>query len=931
MEGLRMTDWCPGLITASVAAIPLSVASAGIPIPARATVRDAVALSADRRSHVLAILILLLLSILPTTPASARELRIGDVLDLGRIERVTPSPDGEWVAAVVARPARTGEIFGRTYYETDPSRNDVWLISRRTGERRNLTVGEASAAGFWCPTWSPDGRRMAMLSTKPEGSESRGGDDVRLYVWESGSAAPRRVSGRGLMTQTHYGSPMYRLDVRGGADGSILAHECSSEENAPFAWLDDQRLLVIQLQPGVRSGLLDEQARAERHAAETTSRLQAGREPTFTAVGSGAERVDSRTADEAELAILDIRTGVSTPRASLPLYPFRGELTVSVSPNGRRAAILATVGAIAPASGQTLPNIEDDSWTVEKRLGFVDLTSTSPPSWTAMPTAARLPLEFFGWSPDNLRVAFSARSGPTVATTRPFVAIADGGAVAPAWSDDCSIGGFAAGQISHELKLLWVDDASYVALGRCGKSGAGVPKTDRLDWWIVRADRTSTNLTSALPYPVDGFRRSSEGRFFAIADGRLLLLDPAASQLTSVKAPPTATGNSLVWPRTASLSTDTIVLQSSTPGGDALLTKISLVRSARTSSTFRLEGGSELSSVDNGGALVQLATRTGLRLRQLPRAAGRPLNLLSLDEHLADVNWGTSRTISYRGEDGQDLQAAVILPPGYVTGRRYPVVTWVYPGTTRAAFSYWLDPRMPGIYNLYLYAAQGYVVLIPEMPMGRDRSRRTDVFLSVTKGAIPAVDRLVELGIADADRVGVMGQSMGGYAVYSLVTQTTRFKAAIAVAGITDLAAFSTSFDPTARGYDGIEHERSYNWNISTYGGAASPLDDYWTYLRESPIAYTARVETPLLLIHGDNDARAPMSQAEAFFYMLYRQGKTAKILRYWGENHALARSPANVRSVFDESIRWFGKYLAPPGSTTTASDLTGRPEQAAR
>jgi len=79
-------------------------------------------------------------------------LTLEDVFDRQRIERATLSPDGEWVAAVISRPARAGEVYGRASYEVDPSRTDVWLISTRTGERQALTNGARRAAGYWCAT-----------------------------------------------------------------------------------------------------------------------------------------------------------------------------------------------------------------------------------------------------------------------------------------------------------------------------------------------------------------------------------------------------------------------------------------------------------------------------------------------------------------------------------------------------------------------------------------------------------------------------------------------------------------------------------------------------------------------------------------------------------------------------------------------------------
>lgn len=169
------------------------------------------------------------------------------------------------------------------------------------------------------------------------------------------------------------------------------------------------------------------------------------------------------------------------------------------------------------------------------------------------------------------------------------------------------------------------------------------------------------------------------------------------------------------------------------------------------------------------------------------------------------------------------------------------------------------------------------------------------------------------LDVTAIDRVGVMGQSYGGYSVMGLVTQTNRFKAGVALAGISDLTGLYYSFDPTARGYASIEHEKSGNPAIAEVGAAAlavPPYDDQWLYWRGSPIGQADRVETPLLLIHGEFDVRGSMAQSESFFAALQRQGKPARLLRYWGENHALATSPANVRSVLEETVGWFDRHL---------------------
>ena len=325
-----------------------------------------------------------------------------------------------------------------------------------------------------------------------------------------------------------------------------------------------------------------------------------------------------------------------------------------------------------------------------------------------------------------------------------------------------------------------------------------------------------------------------------------------------------------------------------------------------------LPQGATLLGVMPDATLWRQPTWTGLFLREIATEGGSQRDLLALNTHLAAVDWGETRLIDYSTAGGQPLKGAVILPPGYREGQRYPVITWVYPRyLIRGLNDPFLDPYMPGIYNLQLYAARGYVVLIPSVPLAGGTFMNGLAELGA--GVLPAVDRLAALGIADPVRVGVMGQSGGGYAVYGLIGQTNRFKAAVALAGLTDLAQLHGQFDAAARGYPGIEHEKSVNWSISeaSFGFGVPPYADHDLYWRNSPIAHVDRVQTPLLLVHGEFDKRGAMPQAETFFYGLYRQGKTARLLRYWGESHSLAQSPANVRDIVDETVRWFDRYLA--------------------
>lgn len=306
------------------------------------------------------------------------------------------------------------------------------------------------------------------------------------------------------------------------------------------------------------------------------------------------------------------------------------------------------------------------------------------------------------------------------------------------------------------------------------------------------------------------------------------------------------------------------------------------------------------------------ADRTGTYLWLSQPAFELFTPVIETNTFLREIAKGTAKQIEYRSLDGEKLKAWVILPTDYREGKPYPMVTWVYAGSVaRDEPSRQARINNPSSLNLQLLASHGYVVLLPSMPL-KPIGGPSDPYMELTKGVLPAVDKVIELGIADPKRLGLMGQSYGGYSTYGLVTQTNRFQAAVALAGPSDLLSLYGQFDPRLR-YEPFPHELPFMMSMAETGQlrmSNPPWKDFGRFLRNSPLFYVERVTTPLMIIQGDMDF-IPIEQGEQFFTALYRQGKRAAMVRYWGEGHVL-EGPANIRDMWQRIYGWFDQFLKP-------------------
>ena len=278
--------------------------------------------------------------------------------------------------------------------------------------------------------------------------------------------------------------------------------------------------------------------------------------------------------------------------------------------------------------------------------------------------------------------------------------------------------------------------------------------------------------------------------------------------------------------------------------------------------------------------------------------------LTHINPKIEPLAFGASRVVDWRGLDGEPLHGALLLPAGYREGQRYPLVVDVYGGSYRSNSVYNFGLSGSGVENLQLLATRGYAVLLPDTPL-----RKKTPMQDLLKTVMPGVDRVVDLGIADNERLGVMGHSYGGYSTLSLIAQTTRFKAAVDSAGPADLMSFYGVMTKTG-GAGGI------GWSETGQGGmVGTPWEVRDRYLENSPLLYLDRVTTPVLIVQGDLDLIT--LQSDEVFVALRRLGKEVVYAKYAGEDHWEGTwSAANATDYWNRVIAWFDGHLKGPAAS---------------
>jgi dipeptidyl aminopeptidase/acylaminoacyl peptidase len=254
-----------------------------------------------------------------------------------------------------------------------------------------------------------------------------------------------------------------------------------------------------------------------------------------------------------------------------------------------------------------------------------------------------------------------------------------------------------------------------------------------------------------------------------------------------------------------------------------------------------------------------------------------PRRLTNLNPQTKDFALGESEVLTWKSTEGYEVEGVLLKPVGFEPGKKYPLLTVAHGGPTGAHFDYFRARYGDGGQH---WAGQGWAVLYPNP---RGSTNYGEAFMRGNLGdwgggdyrdIIAGVDALVKMGIADPEKLAFQGWSYGGYLTCWTISQTTRFKAAMIGAGLTNLVSMYGTNDVP-------------NYLGSFFNGTLSPETEH-LYRERSGLTYADRVTTPTLILHGANDERVPIGQPMEFFRALKDRGVPVELVFYPREGHGL-------------------------------------------
>lgn len=568
--------------------------------------------------------------------------------------------------------------------------------------------------------------------------------------------------------------------------------------------------------------------------------------------------------------------------AARRLTEARGEIRApAFSPDGKFIAFLYVEGATRPAgalAAMKAPSgvIGEDGVEIQ-RVGFVpaDVPQPAPPVFA---TPADLHVYEFGWSPDSQSLAYVAADPP--------------------------------GENNWWVAKLYAQRLAVPGLDSNGANAAS--PTVVLDPATVSGDLHGLQI--AVPrWSADGKSIAFIGGLMSdqgVTGGDVWLIPSAGGQPVNLTPHRASTPAWLTWNGNRYLYVSEIA------GGDSRLIRLDLhgeLPSVVASATeiFTIPGtvgddrmAQSLSETADRSLFVFKASSFNRPLEIYAARAAQPsgpshaTQLTHLNEGV-QPSWGKTVSLQWTS-DGFHVQGWLMQPKDYDPAKKYPLIVEVHGGPASAVLGRWGGGA--GGFSATTFSALGYFVLMPN-PRGSfgqgeafTQANRKDFGYGDLRDILAGVDTVVARYSVDPNRVGLTGWSYGGFMTMFAVTQTHRFRAAVAGAGISDWLSYY--------GENSIDQ-----WMIPYFG--ASVYDDPAIYAKSSAITYIKQAKTPTLTVVGDRDGECPAPQSFEFWHALRDLHVPAQLVVYPNEGHGFV-DPVHRRDLMDRAVEWFAKYMPP-------------------
>lgn len=316
-------------------------------------------------------------------------------------------------------------------------------------------------------------------------------------------------------------------------------------------------------------------------------------------------------------------------------------------------------------------------------------------------------------------------------------------------------------------------------------------------------------------------------------------------------------------------------------------------------------GGLNLNQTGTTFGFVRQSADTPADVFIASAADFNPVQITTVNAAIKTPPVGRTEVITWKSKDGKQIEGLLTYPVGYQTGQKVPLILNIHGGPAGVFQQTFLGGR--GSYPLATFASRGYAILRPN-PRGSSgygtefrRANLKDWGFGDYQDLMTGVDRVIEMGVADPERLGVMGWSYGGFMTSWIVTQTARFKAASAGAPVTNLMSFNGTADIPS-------------FIPDYFGGQFWEVMDL--YQKHSPIFNVKNVTTPTMIQHGEADIRVPISQGYEFYNALKVKGVPTRMLVLPRQPHG-PNEPKMQLAAMKSNLEWFEKYIGSKRETS--------------